>query len=168
MYEKLEERLPNIPLFADFAGDKAAIEQIAILGSVRRFDQGAHIIDEGDEGDFLYILLAGSVRIQKTTLQNQPYTVVILEEEQNVYFGEIAMIDRDTRSATVVAETACLLFSIYRDDFLAFCEANPYMGYKITMQIAAKIAASLRKMNRDVITLFEALVSEVEGEALPF
>jgi hypothetical protein len=32
------------------------------------------------------------------------------------------------------------------------------------MQIARKISASLRKMNRDVITLFEALVSEVEGQ----
>jgi CRP-like cAMP-binding protein len=164
----LEGRLPKIALFADFSEDAEAISLISALGSVKRFARGVHIIEEGDEGDFLYVLLAGSVRIQKSTLQNQPYTVVILREEDNVYFGEVAMIDRDKRSATVVAETDCTLFSIFRDDFLAFCEEHPYMGYKITMQIAGKLAASLRKMNRDVVTLFEALVSEVEGDTLPF
>jgi CRP-like cAMP-binding protein len=166
--EKLESRLPGIALFADFAGDEEAIAKIISLGTIKRFARGAHIIDEGDEGDFLYVLLEGSVRILKTTLQNQPYTVTILREQENVYFGEVAMIDRDKRSATVVAESDCALFSIFRDDFLAFCEENPYMGYKITMQIAGKLAAGLRKMNRDVVTLFEALVSEVEGETLPF
>lgn len=168
MQDKLETRLPRIALFADFAGDEQAIATISGLGSVKRFARGAHIIEEGDEGDYLYVLLEGSVRILKTTLQNEPYTVVVLQERENVYFGEVAMIDRDKRSATVVAETDCTLFSIFRDDFLAFCEENPYMGYKITMQIAGKLAAGLRKMNRDVVTLFEALVSEVEGEALPF
>ncbi len=122
----------------------------------------------GRVGDTLYILLEGSVRIQKTTLQNQPYTVVILKEHENVYFGEVALIDSDKCSATVVAETPCSLFSITRESFLQFCEENPYIGYKITMQIARKLSASLRKMNRDVITLFEALVTEVEGENIVY
>jgi hypothetical protein len=38
------------------------------------------------------------------------------------------------------------------------------MGFKITLQIARKLSTTLRKMNKDVITLFEALVSEVEGQ----
>jgi len=97
-------------------------------------------------------------------LQNEPYTVVIMQEKDNVYFGELALIDEDRRSATVVAESDINLFCLSRHDFLHFCEENPYMGFKITLQIARKLSTTLRKMNKDVITLFEALVSEVEGQ----
>ena len=159
-----EARLKKIKLFEDFAEDPAALEKIFHLGKISTSRKGDKIIEEGDLGDSLYILVSGTVRIQKTTLQNQPYTVVILHEDDNVYFGELALIDKDKRSATVVAESDITLFILSRHDFLQFCEENPYMGFKITMQIARKLSASLRKMNKDVITLFEALVSEVEGQ----
>lgn len=162
--ERVRSRLKNIKLFEDFVSEEETLNKIGDLGYIREVKVGEHIIEEGEVGDTLYILLEGAVRIQKTTLQNKPYTVVILKEYMNVYFGEIALIDSDKRSATVVAETGCTLFSVTRDSFLSFCEENPYVGYKITMQIARKISASLRKMNQDVITLFEALVTEVEGE----
>src|SRR6056297_1119670 len=164
MDKQNEERLRKIKLFEDFAEDIEALERIFQIGALQNVKKGDRIIQEGDEGDTLFILLSGSVRIEKTTLQNKPYTVVLLREEHNVYFGELALIDNDRRSATVQAESDCLLFTIKRDTFLKFCEENPYMGFKITMQIARKISASLRKMNKDVITLFEALVSEVEGQ----
>lgn len=168
MDKKNEDRLKKIKLFEDFSDDRAALERIFQMGDLQEVKQGARIIEEGDVGETLFILLSGSVRIQKTTLQNQPYTVVLLKEEHNVYFGELALIDADKRSASVLAESDCRLFTIHRKDFLQFCEDNPYMGYKITMQIARKISASLRKMNMDVITLFEALVSEVEGQEISF
>ncbi len=168
MDKQNEERLRKIKLFEDFAEDIEALERIFQIGALQNVKKGDRIIQEGDEGDTLFILLSGSVRIEKTTLQNQPYTVVLLREEHNVYFGELALIDNDRRSATVQAESDCLLFTLHRDTFLKFCEENPYMGFKITMQIARKISASLRKMNMDVITLFEALVSEVEGQEISF
>jgi len=168
MDKKNQERLRKIKLFEDFSEDTGALERIFLIGELQNVKKGDRIIEEGDVGETLYILLSGSVRIEKTTLQNKPYTVVLLREEHNVYFGELALIDADRRSATVLAENDCLLFTIHRKDFLQFCEDNPYMGYKITMQIAKKISASLRKMNMDVITLFEALVSEVEGQEISF
>jgi CRP-like cAMP-binding protein len=164
MEKEKEKRLQNIKLFEDFASDSDALEKIFQIGSISNTKKGERIIEEGKVGDVLYVLLSGSVRIQKTTLQNQPYTVAYFREDDNVYFGELALIDNDKRSATVVAESDCSFFCLNRKDFLQFCEKNPYLGYKITMQIARKISASLRKMNRDVITLFEALVSEVEGQ----
>ncbi len=166
MDDEKKTRIKKIKLFEDFADDTAALEKIIQLGTISSARKGEKIIKEGDIGDSLYILISGTVRIQKTTLQNQPYTVVILQEDDNVYFGELALIDKDKRSATVVAESDITLFSLSRHDFLQFCEENPYMGLKITMQIARKLSASLRKMNKDVITLFEALVSEVEGQEI--
>jgi CRP/FNR family cyclic AMP-dependent transcriptional regulator len=106
------------------------------------------------------------VRIMKKTLQDEDYTVVILHDHMHIYFGEIALVDNDKRSATVIAETDCELIKLTRKDFLAMAEADPLLGYRIISQIARKISGSLRKMNSDVITLFEALVTEVEGSGL--
>jgi CRP/FNR family transcriptional regulator, cyclic AMP receptor protein len=160
------DRLKQIALFSEFAGDSSKIEKIASMMKKKQVRAGEIIIREGDEGDTLFIILNGSVRIQKTTLQNEPYTVVILKESHNVYFGELALIDNDRRSATVVAESDCELLSLSRKDFSTLCEEDFELGFRVVMQIARKLSGSLRKMNQDVITLFEALVAEVEGEEL--
>lgn len=158
------ERLQQIALFEAFADSPEKIDTILAVTQRRKVKAGEQIIKEGEFGDTLFIMLRGSVRILKTTLQDEPYTVVILKEKENVYFGELALVDNDRRSATVVAETDCELLCLKRDAFLTICEDDHELGYRVTMQIARKLSASVRKMNQDVITLFEALVAEVEGE----
>lgn len=157
------ERLKHIALFSSFADRPEVIDKIVSVTTRRKVGAGDIIIKEGEEGDTLFIIMKGSVRILKTTLQNEPYTVVILKESENVYFGELALIDSDRRSATVVAETDCELICLTRAKFLSVCEENYELGFRVLMQIAKKLSSSLRKMNQDVITLFEALVSEVDG-----
>jgi CRP-like cAMP-binding protein len=157
------ERLKQIALFSTFADRPEVIDKIISVTSRRRVKAGEVIIREGDEGDTLFIMMQGSVRIVKTTLQNEPYTVVILKESENVYFGELALIDNDRRSATVIAESDCDLICLTRKNFQSVCEDNYELGFRVLMQIAKKLSTSLRKMNQDVITLFEALVSEVDG-----
>ncbi len=157
------DRLKQIALFSSFADRPEVIDKIISVTSRRRVSAGDVIIREGDEGDTLFIMMQGSVRIVKTTLQNEPYTVVILKESENVYFGELALVDNDRRSTTVIAENDCELICLTRKNFQAVCEENYELGFRVLMQIAKKLSTSLRKMNQDVITLFEALVSEVDG-----
>jgi CRP/FNR family cyclic AMP-dependent transcriptional regulator len=161
--EEVVERLKRIALFSDLTRDEEVLTKIAKACSTSRVKKGTQIIKEGDIGDSLYIIQKGKVQIIKRTLQNQPYTVVILKESENVFFGELALIDQDKRSATVIAESDCELIVLRRRDFLRFCESAPKAGFLITMQIAKKLSGSLRKMNQDVIILFEALVREVEA-----
>lgn len=160
------QRLKQINLFEDIAEDNGRLETILSHTSIRYVGKGETIISEGEMGDSLYMLQSGSVRIKKRTLQNQDYTVVILQDHMHIYFGEVALVDSDKRSATVIAETDCELIVMTRKDFLEMAEADPLLGYRIISQIARKISGSLRKMNSDVITLFEALVTEVEGSGL--
>jgi CRP-like cAMP-binding protein len=162
--QEIIEKLKNITLFQEFADDSDRLTRIAESTVTIEVKAGDEVIREGEEGDTLYIILEGSVKILKRTLQDELYTVVHLKANENIYFGEIALIDSDKRSATVVAETNCRLIRLNRKDFLAISEEDPWLGYKVTMQIAKKLTTSLRKMNTDVITLFEALVAEVEGE----
>jgi CRP/FNR family transcriptional regulator, cyclic AMP receptor protein len=157
------EKLKSIVLFSDFTNDEKRLEKCQNIMKKEKFKTSDYIIKEGDFGDILYILYSGKVRILRNTLSNDEYTVVILDSKDHIFFGEVALIDSDRRSASVVAETDCEALSIDRKNFIKLCEDDPLMGYKIVLQIAKRISGSLRKMNKDVITLFEALVNEVEG-----
>lgn len=162
--EQIISRLKKISLFADFADDEERLKKVCKYTEVEKFSGGDTIIAEGELGDKLYILNKGTVRILKSTLSSEKYTVTLLVADANIFFGEIALIDSDRRSATVTAESDCEVISINRKNYMDLCEHDPLLGYKITLNIAKKLSASLRKMNTDVITLFEALVAEVKGE----
>ncbi len=164
MKDEIIERIKKIDLFTDFSNDTERLKNVADNVRKKKFSSQELIIKEGDIGDKLYILNKGTVRILRRTLSDEKYTVALLNSDDNIFFGEVALIDSDRRSATVIAESDCEVFFIDRKNYIKLCEKDPLMGYKVTLHIAKKISSSLRKMNQDVITLFEALVAEVRGE----
>jgi len=160
--------LKNIVLFKDFKDDRAVLKKIEKLFTEVSAKKGETIFREGREGDELYIIKRGSVRIVKNTLQNEPYTVVMLSAAQNVFFGEMGLLLNDTRSATVVAEEDSTFLVSNRKKFLEFGESEPYIALLITRQIAQILAQRLRKTNQDVVTLFSALVDEIDSAWVVF
>lgn len=155
-------RLQQVSLFKELKDNEGALKKIESIITVRNFSKGSKIIKEGDQGDEMFILNAGKVSIEKKTLQDESYTVVALSEEMNVFFGEQALMDNDFRSATVVTETDCECYVIKKTDFDKLGNENPNIGLLITREIAKILSGRLRKTNQDVITLFEALVKQVE------
>jgi CRP/FNR family cyclic AMP-dependent transcriptional regulator len=156
-------KLRNIVLFEDFKDNHQVVKKIEALFTEKIAKKGETIIREGDVGDELYIIKTGSVRILKNTLQNEAYTVVNLSAEQHVFFGEIGLLLNDKRSATVTAEVDSTLLMTDRHKFLEFGEKEPYIALLITRQIAQILSQRLLKSNQDVVTLFSALVDEIEG-----
>jgi len=157
--------LKNIVLFKDYKEDQKVLKIIEELFVERKARKGDKIIKEGEAGDELYIIKKGSVRVEKNTLQNEPYTVVQLTADQNVFFGEIGLLLHDTRSATVVPEENSTFLVTNRSKFLKFGEREPLVALKITRQIAQILAKRLQKTNQDVVTLFSALVTEIDNES---
>jgi CRP-like cAMP-binding protein len=104
----------------------------------------------------------GKVRVEKRTPADDRYTVTFLSDEKGDFFGELGLLDADRRSATVTSETDCEVIVIERDRFLDFGNSNPAAGLEVTRRIASNLATRLRRATDDVITLFAALVHEVE------
>ncbi len=167
-FDEMVAKLHKFDLFSDFNPenelDKVAFEKIIQMLTVKEFSKGDAIITEGDLGDSLYMLLAGSVRILRNTPSNEQFAVVNLSAEYNVFFGEIAIVDEDKRSATVMALTDCKTLTINRHDFHKLCQEEPAIGIRIALRISKRICASLRKANSDITTLYQALLEEVEGD----
>ena len=158
------DKLKQVSFFSMFENDNEMIERIAGMCTRRRYRKGKYIIREGDYGDELFIVLSGEIEIIKNTLQNEQYTVTTLNaDEGGVNVGEIALIDNDRRSASVLAKTDCECLVINRDDFIKFGDENPTAGLAITRSIASQLCANLRKSNTDIITLFSALVEEISA-----
>ena len=158
--------LKNIVLFEDFKDNVKVLKKINRLFTEMKAKKGGVIIEEGKEGDELFIIKNGSVRIVKNTLQNEPYTVVNLSADQHVFFGEIGLLLNDKRSATVVAEEDCTFLVTNRKKFITFGEREPYIALLISRQIAQILSKRLYKTNQDVVTLFSALVDEIDSEGM--
>jgi len=163
--EFIIERLKEVSFFSILEHDEETLRKIAALCQRRSFRRGKYIIREGEYGDELFIIMRGEIEIVKTTLQNEPYTVSSFSSEEGaISVGEMALIDNDRRSASVLAKTDCDCLVMNRDDFIRFGDENPAAGLAITRAIACQLAGYLRKSNTDVITLFSALVEEISAE----
>lgn len=164
--EIITRKLKEVDLFQMLADDRDAITRLMKICRTRRFQQGRTIIDEDSYGDELFIIVSGEIDIVKKTLQDETYTVTTLKAEMGgIYVGELALIDNDRRSASVIAKEECHCIVINRKDFIEFGNSNPQIGLKITRAISRQIAHRLRKTNSDVITLFSALVDEIAAES---
>lgn len=140
----------------------SALEQLAAISEPRNVLAGAILLKEGEEGDTMFVIRNGRVRVEKKTPSDDTFTVTFLYAEAGDFFGELAMLDREVRSATVVCEVDCELLVVSRDRFVEFGDRNPEAGLKVTRRIARHIAERLRRSNSDIVTLFTALVQEIQ------
>jgi CRP/FNR family transcriptional regulator, cyclic AMP receptor protein len=157
----------KIYLFQDM--EEAEIHQVLSRTLPRDFSAGSVIIQEGDPGDSLFIMAAGEVEITKQlTLvldEDTPKERVFirLKAEDGVYFGEMALLENETRSATVTALTNCSLLELQQKDFQDLIERYPAMGVKLLLRLAQVLSRHLRKTNQDVVKLTTALAVSLGG-----
>lgn len=164
---ELIEKIAKLEIFSDFdiqnENHKEILKRVAAILENRHFAAGDAIITEGEIGNSLYILYEGTVQVRRKTPGNEQFAVVNLSSSQNVFFGEIALVDRDTRSASVIATTDCQALYLDGTVFKSLCDEEPVLGYHVMYRISRRIASSLRHSNKDLMTLYQALLNEVEG-----
>ncbi len=166
--QELIEKLSKLEIFSDL--DINDPEHVRLLKRVCEiltptpFNAGDVIIKEGDIGNSLYILYEGTVQVRRMTPNNEQFAVANLTAEQNVFFGEVALVDKDTRSASVYAITKCNTLKLDGDKFKTLCDEEPVLGYNVMYRISRRIASALRRSNKDLMVLYEALIDEVHGE----
>jgi voltage-gated potassium channel len=97
--------------------DAAALSELASLLRARRIPRDSIIIRKGDEGDSMYFIASGEVEVVL------PNAAVRLREGD--FFGEIAVLGRVKRTATVIARSTCELLVLDAADVVKFMEQNP-------------------------------------------
>ena len=108
------ESLRSIPLF-EKVGD-ADIERLADYLIERRYPQNSMIVEEGLPGDYMYVLQEGRVKVTKLSEDGREKILEILEPRS--FFGEMSLLDRSPRSASVRTLDPVLALALSRTDFL--------------------------------------------------
>ncbi len=165
---ELIEKLSQLEIFSNLSEDES--ERNRLLTSVCEilepvnYSAGDIIIKEGDLGDSLFILYKGSAQVRRKTPNEDQFAVANLTADQNVFFGEVALVDKDTRSASVYALDDCETLKLEGKAFKDLCDAEPILGYHVIFKISQRIAEALRRSNKDLMLLYEALIEEVHGQ----
>ena len=155
------EKLKKVKLFGKLGDDEERLAKLARIVTWQQCKAGDEVLSEGTEGSDLYILQKGTVRIIKRTLDQERYTIISLKDDEDAFFGELALLDREVRSASVLAETDCEFLVINREDFNQLGEDDPRLGLLVTRAIGKELSKRLRKANKDMVILFQALVEQV-------
>ncbi len=155
--------LARFNLFEDFKNNPEVLLAFAKILKLKAFNPGATIILEGDTGSELFILYKGKVGVYKKTPSGDEYKVADLADHMNVVFGEGAIIDVDTRSATIKSLSACECFILDREDFDKFSKDHPQWALPLFKKIAKAVMGRLRKTSQDFTLVYNALVAEIKG-----
>ena len=125
------------------------LERISAICTTIRPPKGTIVLQENHPGDEMFLISRGSVDIlvdpAMLGLETDacPRTVATLRRGQT--FGEVVLVDKGLRSATVrVAEDNTVLFAMRRDDLICLCEEDYELGYLIMRNIAADLAFKIR------------------------
>lgn len=108
--------LKSLSIFKDTP--EPVLADLAPLLLEVEFEAGVSIFEEGARGDCMYIIYKGSVRIHKGTQE-----LAVLPE--NEVFGELSLLDTESRSASATAQTDCILFRIDQEPFYELVETRP-------------------------------------------
>ena len=113
--------LGNCHLFGGLNADERAA--IADRARIRSYDAGETVFAIGSPGSQMMALLSGAIRISVPSADGKELLLTIIQPGE--VFGELAVLDGKERSADAVAETACTLAVLDRNDILSFFERNP-------------------------------------------
>lgn len=131
------------------AEELQTLEQAA---QIKVFSANQQLFKEGDPGDGIYLIIEGTVQISSIIGQNERRVLSRLGPGE--FFGEMAVLDNEPRSATVSAETDTRVYFIPRDDLLHMLEHSPMLAASLVREISQR----LREFNRHYIR--EVLQSE--------
>jgi CRP-like cAMP-binding protein len=131
LQREIEAVLAQVPLFAGLS--RRHLGRVASAAAHRHYLAGAELVRAGTPGDAFYVILAGEASV------DVPAGPVALGAGS--FFGEMAIIDEEPRSATVTAVTDIVVLLIPRDRFRAVLTSEP----TVALEIMATLARRLRQ-----------------------
>ena len=147
-----QEVIRKAPLFTAL-DDVAAASLLANMVSVK-ISKGSVLFAEGDEGDQLYVIAEGKLKLGTSSGDGRENLLSILGPGE--MFGELSLFDPGPRTSTATAVTDAKLLSLGQEKLLPWLAENPM----VSLQLLARLAQRLRRTNEAVGDL---VFSDVPG-----
>lgn len=122
--------LGNVPLFAGLS--KRDLQRVGKVSEEVSVDAGRMIVDQGRTGHEFFLILDGTAAVKR----NGRKTASLGPGQ---FFGELALLDRGPRSASVVAETPMTLLVLGQREFSGVLDEVPAMAHKMLATMAGRL-----------------------------
>jgi PPM family protein phosphatase len=145
------EVLHRMPLFRHLTYQE--LVRVLNITDVRRYAEGSKVVEQGEDGDELFIVLTGQVRVHAAD-------TIITRLAQGEHFGEMALVDKAPRSASVTADEESKLLVIRRRDFFDIVRKDHDVAVKLLWSFLGVLTERLRATSRELGEARERLSME--------
>jgi len=136
--------LKTSPLFEMLS--QPELEVLAELSKLRRYAPGDIVFEEGDLGDSLYVIVMGQLDVVKRVDPSGERLLATLKDRD--FFGEMSLVDKEYRSATVRAKTEAQLLQLSAENLVAFRRTYKDGFAFLLINIARVLSGRLRETNQ--------------------
>jgi CRP-like cAMP-binding protein len=133
------ELLGNVSIFSSL--NETELDLLLAATTTKRLKAKETLFRKGDEGNQLYGILSGSLKVTTTGTDGKDVMFSLMGPGE--VLGEIALLDSEERSATVVAVEATELLTLHRRELIPFLENHP----RATIGLAGVLAARVRRLS---------------------
>ncbi|HSS64356.1 MAG TPA: cyclic nucleotide-binding domain-containing protein [Gammaproteobacteria bacterium] len=135
--QKESDLLRNVPMFAKL--DSSKLKLLAFTSQCLSFDDGEVLFHQGDRADSAYVIMSGEVEILADTGGTRFIAGTL---GKNDLFGELAVLTKSPRSATLRAKGELVALRISDDIFLKLLAENPEVALDVMCQLSEKLIRS--------------------------
>jgi CRP-like cAMP-binding protein len=147
--EKTRDFLISLSLFDSFN-----VEELKILArhmSYIQLQRGEFLFVEGDKGDFMGFVVQGILEVLKKSALGE--NIIIARLARGSSIGEMALIDKSPRSASVVCRQATLMLTLTSKGFDRLTETSPTTGVKFIQKISRLLSLNMRRTSSKLADL---------------
>jgi signal transduction histidine kinase len=139
-------RIEGRPSRSRFASELLKLQKTSLI---RRVSAGSTVFEEGDSGDGLFLVERG--RVVLTTRLEHGQGRVISRVLSGDYFGEMALLDNEPRSATATAETESIVSFIPQCDVIELLGNSPLIVFEMLREFSQRMRATNRQILDEVM-----------------
>jgi len=150
--EETRSFLENLPIFSSLNVDE--ISTLARHMKYIHLQRGEYHFVEGDPATFLGFVVTGILEVQKRRDTGEYVTLARLTKGASI--GEMALIDKSSRSATVIARQAATLVTLTDRAFDLIADKHPPLAIKVIRKIARLLSLNMRRTSSRLADLLQA------------
>ena len=149
--------LRKVPLFGQFAPPD--LDRVAEIARERSYPRNSVILFEDDPGDALYVVAQGQVKVVLIGEDGREVILSVMGEGE--FFGEMALIDDEPRSAHVIAMEDSSLLVIRREDFQDLLQQTPGIGLVLLRELSRRLRRVDEKVGSLVLLVVNGRVAQL-------
>ena len=135
--------LENVPIFEHLT--EKELSEVVRLTHERTYKKDEHVFKKLAPAEGMYVILDGGVLITDSDSET-----IFATLESGDFFGELALLDEEPRSASAISTMPSRLIGFFRTDLLTLMKRSPELGNKILLNLSRVLGERLRRTNQEL------------------